>query len=107
MEARHWGVVERKDVEKGTYHRTHSAYAIAAFHEALRITLSQGLAARAADYVYHENALRAAVEAMGCEVTSNMTSLIVLNLPKDLAGREMELVQHCRAQNFGIWPTLS
>jgi aspartate aminotransferase-like enzyme len=36
-----------------------------------------------------------------------MTSLIVLNLPKDLAGREMELVQHCRAQNFGIWPTLS
>ena len=47
MEARHWGVVERKDVEKGTYHRTHSAYAIAAFHEALRITLSQGLAAHA------------------------------------------------------------
>jgi hypothetical protein len=44
---------------------------------------------------------------MGCEVTSNMTSLIVLNLPKDLAGREMDLVQHCRAQNFGIWPTLS
>ncbi len=44
---------------------------------------------------------------MGCEVTSNMTSLVVLNLPKDLAGREMELVQHCRAQNFGIWPTLS
>ena len=44
---------------------------------------------------------------MGCEVTSNMTSLIVLNLPEDLAGREMELVQHCRAQNFGIWPTLS
>ena len=107
MEARHWGVVERKDVEKGTYHRTHSAYAIAAFHEALRITLSQGLAARAADYIYHENALRSAVEAMGCEVTSNMTSLIVLNLSKDLAGREMELVQHCRAQNFGIWPTLS
>jgi len=33
--------------------------------------------------------------------------LVVLNLPKDLAGREMELVQHCRAQNFGIWPTLS
>jgi aspartate aminotransferase-like enzyme len=107
MEARHWGIVEGKDVEKGTYHRTHSAYAIAAFHEALRITLSQGLSARSAEYVYHENALRSAVEAMGCEVTSNMTSLVVLNLPKDLAGREMELVQHCRAQNFGIWPTLS
>ena len=107
MEARHWGIVEGKDVEKGTYHRTHSAYAIAAFHEALRITLSQGLAARSAEYIYHENALRSAVEAMGCKVTSNMTSLVVLNLPKDLAGREMELVQHCRAQNFGIWPTLS
>ena len=44
---------------------------------------------------------------MGCEVTSNMPSLVVLNLPGALAGREMELVQHCRAQNFGIWPTLS
>ena len=44
---------------------------------------------------------------MGCEVTSNMPSLVVLNLPGDLAGREMDLVQHCRAQNFGIWPTLS
>jgi aspartate aminotransferase-like enzyme len=33
--------------------------------------------------------------------------LIVLNLPDAMAGREMELVQHCRAQNFGIWPTLS
>ena len=32
---------------------------------------------------------------------------MVLNLPPDLAGRGLELVQHCRAQNFGIWPTLS
>jgi len=107
MEARHWAIIEGKDVEKGTYHRTHSAYAVAAFHEALRITLNQGLTARAQEYAYHEAALRIAVEAMGCEVTSNMTSLVVLNLPKALAGREMELVQHCRAQNFGIWPTLS
>ena len=36
-----------------------------------------------------------------------MTSLVVLNLPGALAGREMELVQNCRAQGFGIWPTLS
>ena len=36
-----------------------------------------------------------------------MTSLVVLNLPPNLAGREMELVQNCRAQGFGIWPTLS
>ena len=36
-----------------------------------------------------------------------MTSLVVLNLPGDLAGREMELVQNCRADGFGIWPTLS
>jgi alanine-glyoxylate transaminase / serine-glyoxylate transaminase / serine-pyruvate transaminase len=44
---------------------------------------------------------------MGCEVTSNMTSLVVLNLPPALAGREKELVQGCRAKGFGIWPTLS
>ena len=62
---------------------------------------------RAKEYVFHEAALRGAVEAMGCEVTSNMPSLVVLNLPGEFAGREMELVQHCRSQNFGIWPTLS
>ena len=95
------------DVEKGTYHRTHSGYAVAAFHESLRLTLEQSVAKRASEYTRHEAVLREAVEAMGCEVTSNMTSLVVLNLPANLAGREMELVQHCRAQNFGIWPTLS
>ncbi|MEM6824898.1 MAG: aminotransferase [Pseudomonadota bacterium] len=107
LEARHWGVIDGKDVEKGTYHRTHSAYAVSAFHEALRICQQQTIAQRAADYIYHEAALRQAVQAMGCDVTSNMPSLVVLNLPEELAGREMELVQHCRAQNFGIWPTLS
>ncbi|WP_227271975.1 aminotransferase class V-fold PLP-dependent enzyme [Roseobacter weihaiensis] len=107
LEARHWGIVDGQDVEKGAYHRTHSAYAVAAFHEALRITLQQTVAQRAKDYQFHEAALRAAVTAMGCTVTSNMTSLIVLNLPEAMAGREMELVQHCRAQGFGIWPTLS
>ena len=107
LEARHWGIIDGKDVEKGTYHRTHSAYAVSAFHEALRICLQQTIAQRAADYTFHEAALRRAVEAMGCEVTSNMPSLVVLNLPEALAGREMEIVQHCRAQNFGIWPTLS
>mgnify|MGYP001170324468 CR=1 FL=1 len=107
LEARHWGVLNGKDAAVGTYHRTHSAYAVAAFHEALRITLHQTIARRAQDYAFHETALRSAVTEMGCDVTSNMTSLIVLNLPDDMAGREMELVQHCRAQNFGIWPTLS
>jgi aspartate aminotransferase-like enzyme len=107
LEARHWGIIKGEDAPVGTYHRTHSAYAVAAFHEALRITLQQTIARRAQDYAYHEAALRAAVTAMGCDVTSNMTSLIVLNLPDAMAGREMELVQHCRAQNFGIWPTLS
>lgn len=107
LEARHWGIIEDADVEKGTYHRTHSAYAVAAFHEALRLTLEEGRAVRAASYEFHEAALREAVEAMGCDVTSNMTSLVVLNLPGDLAGREMELVQACRARGFGIWPTLS
>jgi aspartate aminotransferase-like enzyme len=107
LEARHWGILNGEDAPAGTYHRTHSAYAVAAFHEALRIALQQTIARRAQDYAYHEAALRAAVTAMGCDVTSNMTSLIVMNLPEDMAGREMELVQHCRAQNFGIWPTLS
>lgn len=107
LEARHWGVIDGQDVEKGTYHRTHSAYAVSAFHEALRICLQETIAQRAADYAFHEAALRGAVEAMGCTVTSNMPSLVVLNLPDTLAGREMDLVQHCRAQNFGIWPTLS
>lgn len=107
LEARHWAILDGKDAAAGTYHRTHSSYAVASFHEALRLTLEQGLADRAKSYAYHEKALREAVEAMGCEVTSNMTSLVVLNLPKDLAGREKELVQNCRARNFGIWPTLS
>ena len=107
MEARHWGIIDGEDVEKPTYHRTHSAYAVAAFHEALRLTLIESIAVRAERYAKHEAALRSAVEAVGCRVTSNMTSLIVLNLPEQLAGREMELVQHCRAAGFGIWPTLS
>ncbi len=107
LEARHWGIVDGRDVEKGTYHRTHSGYAVAAFHESLRLTLQQGVAERAAAYTQHEAALREAVTALGCKVTSNMTSLVVLNLPDALAGREMELVQACRAEGFGIWPTLS
>ena len=107
FEARHWGIVDGKDVEKGVYHRTHSAYAVSAMHEALRIALQQTIPFRAKEYAFHENALRTALTEMGCEITSNMTSLIVLNLPGKLAGREMELVQNCRAQGFGIWPTLS
>lgn len=107
FEARHWGIVEGKDVAAGSYHRTHSGYAVAAFHEALRINLQHGKAQKAADYAWHEAALRKAVQALGCEVTSNMTSLVVLNLPPALAGREKDLVQMCRARGFGIWPTLS
>ncbi|MFH5776498.1 aminotransferase [Paracoccus sp. NGMCC 1.201697] len=107
LEARHWGIIDDKDAEKGVYHRTHSAYAVAAFHEALRITLQQTVAGRAKSYAFHEAALRDAVTAAGCKVTSNMTSLVVLNLPDSLKGREMELVQACRAKGFGIWPTLS
>lgn len=107
FEARHWGIVDGKDVAAGSYHRTHSGYAVAAFHEALRINLQHGKAQKAADYAWHEAALRKAVQALGCEVTSNMTSLVVLNLPPSLAGREKDLVQMCRARGFGIWPTLS
>ena len=107
LEARHWGIIDGKDVAAGGYHRTHSGYAVAAFHEALRINLQHGKAQKAADYAHHEAALRAAVQSLGCEVTSNMTSLVVLNLPPALAGREKELVQSARAKGFGIWPTLS
>ena len=107
FEARHWGIVDGKDVAAGSYHRTHSGYAVAAFHEALRINLQHGRAQKAAAYAHHEAALRAAVQALGCEVTSNMTSLVVLNLPGALAGREKELVASARAKGFGIWPTLS
>ena len=107
FEARHWGILDGQDVEKGTYHRTHSGYAVAAFHESLRLTLQESLAKRSMSYRTHEKVLRDAVIEMGCEVTSDMPSLVVLNLPPELAGREMELVQNCRAQGFGIWPTLS
>jgi len=107
LEGRHWGIIDGKDVPTPAYHRTHSCYAVAAFHEALRIILGYGRRRKASDYAYHEKALRQAVEAMGCDVTSNMTSLIVLNLPGKLAGKEKELVAGARAQGFGIWPTLS
>ena len=106
LEARHWGIINGKDGDP-TYHRTHSCYSVAAFHEALRILLQHGREQKAADYAYHEKALRLAVEAMGCEVTSNMTSLVVLNLPGKLAGLEKDLVANCREEYFGIWPTLS
>jgi len=106
LEARHWGIINGKDGDP-TYHRTHSCYSVAAFHEALRILLNHGREQKAADYAFHEKALRLAVEAMGCEVTSNMTSLVVLNLPGKLAGLEKDLVAKCREEDFGIWPTLS
>ena len=106
LEARHWGIINGKDGDP-TYHRTHSCYSVAAFHEALRILLQHGRKQKATDYAYHEKALRLAVEAMGCEVTSDMTSLVVLNLPGKLAGLEKDLVAMCREEYFGIWPTLS
>jgi len=98
LEARHWSIVNGEDVDAAVYHRTHSGYAVAAFHEALRILLSEGRAQKAADYAYYETGLRNAMEAMGCEITSNMTSLVVCNLPGSLAGKEKELVGACRAE---------
>ena len=107
LEARHWSIIDGRDSDTAVYHRTHSGYAVAAFHEALRLLLAHGREQKAADYAFYEKGLRQAIEAMGCEVTSNMTSLVVCNLPGDLAGREKELVGNCRADGFGIWPTLS
>jgi alanine-glyoxylate transaminase/serine-glyoxylate transaminase/serine-pyruvate transaminase len=107
LEARHWAIVDGQDVEAPAYHRTHSGYAVAAFHEALRILLKHGRTQKAVDYAFYEKGLSAALSAMGCEITSNMTSLVVCNLPGNLAGREKELVTACRTEGFGIWPTLS
>ena len=100
LDARHWGIVDGKDVPNAVYHQTHSCYAVAAFHEALRIILGYGRRRKASDYAYHEKALRQAVEAMGCDVTSNMTSLVVLNLPGALKGKEKDLVAGARAQGL-------
>ena len=44
---------------------------------------------------------------MGCKVTSNMTSLVVFDLPPAFEGREKEIVTGCRAEGFAIWNTLS
>jgi len=107
LAARHWAIADGKDVDTPGYHQTHSCYAVASFHEALRLSLEYGKSQKAADYKFHESVLREAVASMGCKVTSNMTSLVVLNLPDGLAGREKELVQGCRAEGFCIWPTLS
>ncbi|MFT5224598.1 MAG: alanine-glyoxylate transaminase/serine-glyoxylate transaminase/serine-pyruvate transaminase [Polaribacter sp.] len=107
LEARHWAIIDGQDAAAGAYHRTHSPYAVASFHEALRLLLQHGREKKAADYAASEKVLSEAVAAMGCDVTSNMTSLVVLNLPGEFAGREKELVGACRAAGFGIWPTLS
>ncbi len=107
LDARHWCIDNGQDVETAAYHRTHSGYAVASFHEALRLLLQHGREQKAADYAFYEKGLRQAVEAMGCEVTSNMTSLVVCNLPGNLAGKEKELVGNCRTRGFAIWPTLS
>ncbi len=107
LAARHWGIAGGKDVESAGYHRTHSSHAVAAFHEALRMLLERGRKQKAADYAFHEAALRAALEQMGCRPTSNMTSLIVFDLPPALAGKEREIVNAARAEGFGIWTTLS
>ena len=107
LDARHWGIENGEDVETAAYHRTHSSYAVASFHEALRLLLQHGRAQKAADYIFFEKGLRNAIEAMGCTVTSNMPSLLVFDLPAEYEGREKELVQGCRAEEFGIWNTLS
>jgi aspartate aminotransferase-like enzyme len=107
LEARHWCIADGQDVETAAYHRTHSGYAVASFHEALRLLLLHGREKKAADYVFYEKGLRSAIEAMGCKVTSNMPSLLVFDLPEAFEGKEKELVAGCRAAGFAIWNTLS
>ena len=107
LEARHWCIADGKDVEAAAYHRTHSGYAVASFHEALRLLLQHGREQKAADYAFFEKGLRSAIEAMGCKVTSNMTSLVVFDLPDAFTGQEKALVTSCREAGFAIWNTLS
>jgi len=107
LEARHWCIADGKDVDTAAYHRTHSGYAVASFHEALRLLLQHGREQKSNDYAFYEKGLRSAIEAMGCKVTSNMTSLVVFDLPDAFTGKEKELVQGCRAEGFAIWNTLS
>jgi aspartate aminotransferase-like enzyme len=107
LEARHWCIAEGQDVETAAYHRTHSGYAVASFHEALRLLLQHGREQKAADYAFFEQGLRSAIEAMGCKVTSNMTSLVVFDLPDAFTGHEKSLVTGCREAGFAIWNTLS
>jgi aspartate aminotransferase-like enzyme len=107
LEARHWCIADGEDVDVAGYHRTHSGYAVASFHEALRLLLLHGREKKAADYVFYEKGLRSAIEAMDCKVTSNMPSLVVFDLPEAFEGKEKELVVGCRAAGFAIWNTLS
>ncbi|MDH3633250.1 MAG: aminotransferase [Gammaproteobacteria bacterium] len=107
LEARHWCIADGQDVETAAYHRTHSGYAVASFHEALRLLLRHGREQKAADYAFFEKGLSSAIAAMGCKVTSNMTSLVVFDLPEAFEGKEKELVTGCRAAGFAIWNTLS
>ena len=107
LEARHWCIADGQDVETAAYHRTHSGYAVASFHEALRLLLQHGRKQKAADYAFFEKGLRSAIEAMGCKVTSNMTSLVVFDLPDAFTGQEKALVTGCREAGFAIWNTLS
>jgi len=107
LEARHWCIVDGKDSETPAYHRTHSGYAVASFHEALRLLLQHGREQKAADYEFFEKGLRNAIEAMGCRITSNMPSLLVFDLPAEFEGKEKELVNGCRETGFAIWNTLS
>ena len=107
LEARHWCIADGKDVETAAYHRTHSGYAVASFHEALRLLLQHGREQKAVDYTFFEKGLRSAIEAMGCKVTSNMTSLVVFDLPDAFTGQEKALVTGCREAGFAIWNTLS
>jgi aspartate aminotransferase-like enzyme len=107
LEARHWCIADGQDVETAAYHRTHSGYAVASFHEALRLLLQHGRERKAIDYAFFEKGLRTAIEAMGCKVTSNMTSLVVFDLPDAFTGHEKSLVTGCREAGFAIWNTLS
>ena len=108
LDARHWGIIDGKDVERPAITRRIPATRWPPSTRRLRIILGYGRRRKASDYAYHEKALRQAVEAMGCDVTSNMTEPRSCSTCR--ASSRARRRSWCRArarQGFGIWPTLS
>ena len=93
MEARHWGIMDGQDVEKGAI--IEHIPPCSCRHEALRLTLAEGLANRVARYAACEDILRRA-----------FTAMMRGDVKHDLFGCVEPAAEHGRARN-GICHLLS